>query len=606
MQAKSNPKRRRLVALFATILAIVGAFVLAAKPALAEDVQGTLTITNTVTPSGDTTEFNFTVKVGTDGSAVTYKIDGGTEQSGTTPLSVKLKGGQTLTVSNILISQQGTGVEYEVSEAQVSGWTTKVGDEEKSNVTGTLIASAPAASITFTNTKINVTTKVDKQSITPKSATETAEINDIVTVASGLTAGQKYTVVGTLVDKSNKESVPPEATMEAEANQSGGLEATLTYKNVEVGKYAGKSLVSTVQIKSGDKVIAEHADLDDAAQTVEIAAIPATTGTLTIGKTISTPTTDKAVEKAQVDVDKAEDEASKEIAQDWLDDLTNHRDGNADEKVTGAKDKEFEFTVRLTDAADKDLEGEFSYTGSKEGKVKSGDTIKLKHGESIKIADLPAGAKYEVVEADATNWSCDQEKNTVSGDIKGGEEAKAAFVNTGKGTFTISKTIKAADGYELTDELKNTEFTFTVNVYDKKDVSTRKDVEGEFNYTGSKEGKLKSGDTVTLKDGESITIDVDPGVYVRVSESAKTGWTQSAKNLAGAIYDGKTRTANFTNTYSPYTRSSNSSSSTRSTSSGSTTRAATAKTADPTSIAPLATMAVGTALAAAGAVRRRK
>ena len=303
MQAKSNPKRRRLVALFATILAIVGAFVLAAKPALAEDVQGTLTITNTVTPSGDTTEFNFTVKVGTDGSAVTYKIDGGTEQSGTTPLSVKLKGGQTLTVSNILISQQGTGVEYEVSEAQVSGWTTKVGDEEKSNVTGTLIASAPAASITFTNTKINVTTKVDKQSITPKSATETAEINDIVTVASGLTAGQKYTVVGTLVDKSNKESVPPEATMEAEANQSGGLEATLTYKNVEVGKYAGKSLVSTVQIKSGDKVIAEHADLDDAAQTVEIAAIPATTGTLTIGKTISTPTTDKAVEKAQVDVD---------------------------------------------------------------------------------------------------------------------------------------------------------------------------------------------------------------------------------------------------------------------------------------------------------------
>ena len=482
MQAKSNPKRRRLVALFATILAIVGAFVLAAKPALAEDVQGTLTITNTVTPSGDTTEFNFTVKVGTDGSAVTYKIDGGTEQSGTTPLSVKLKGGQTLTVSNILISQQGTGVEYEVSEAQVSGWTTKVGDEEKSNVTGTLIASAPAASITFTNTKINVTTKVDKQSITPKSATETAEINDIVTVASGLTAGQKYTVVGTLVDKSNKESVPPEATMEAEANQSGGLEATLTYKNVEVGKYAGKSLVSTVQ----------HADLDDAAQTVEIAAIPATTGTLTIGKTISTPTTDKAVEKAQVDVDKAEDEASKEIAQDWLDDLTNHRDGNADEKVTGAKDKEFEFTVRLTDAADKDLEGEFSYTGSKEGKVKSGDTIKLKHGESIKIADLPAGAKYEVVEADATNWSCDQEKNTVSGDIKGGEEAKAAFVNTGKGTFTISKTIKAADGYELTDELKNTEFTFTVNVYDKKDVSTRKDVEGEFNYTAPRRASSRA------------------------------------------------------------------------------------------------------------------
>lgn len=607
MQAKSNPKRRRLVALFATILAIVGVFALATKPALAEDVQGTLTITNTVKPSDDTTEFNFTVKVGTDGSAVKYKIDSGTEQSGTTPLSVKLKGGQTLTVSNIIISEQGTGVNYEVSEAQVSGWTTKVGDEGTYIASGTLTKDARTAEVAFTNTKnpINVTTEVTTEvspkTVSPKSKDEKATISDTVKVASGLEANQTYKVEGSLAEYTSHEEAKT-ATKEVKASATGSLEDTLTYEDVPVGEFAGKKLVSVVKITLNDKEVAVHSDFEDAAQTVTIDALPTT---LTISKTISTPTTDKAIEKAQTDVDKAEDEASKEIAQDWLDDLTNHRDGNTDEKITGAKDKEFEFTVRLTDAADKDLEGEFSYTGSKEGKVKSGDTVKLKHGETIKIADLPAGAKYEVVESDATNWSCDQEKNTVSGDIKGGEEAKAAFTNTGKGTFTISKTIKAGDGYELTDELKNTEFTFTVNVYDKKDVSTRKDVEGEFSYTGSKEGKLKSGDTVTLKDGESITIDVDPGVYVRVSESAKTDWTQSAKNLAGAIYDGKTRTANFTNTYSPYT-SSNSSSSTRSTSSGSTTRAATAKTADLTSIAPLAAMAVGTALAAAGAVRRRK
>ena len=634
MQAKSNPKRIRLAVLFAATLAIVGAFALAARLALADDGdtptdgktpihvnlhggEAMLTVRNVVSSSDNTTEFDFTVKVGDDGSDVTYKIGDGEEQPGKTPLNVKLKGGQTLTVSNIMLGDQGT--DYEVKEAGVAGWATKVGNEEKNSAAGTLTRDELTADVEFTNTKVEVKTRVSPPTIAPSSAGDVKSIDDNVTVESGLGDGT-YTITGSLyctddLDKAVAQAEP----VEAEA-KDGKLEGKLTYKDVKVGNYAGKKLVSFVTVqKKGSEISYSHNDLDDDAQTVTIDALPpATTGTLTISKAISTPTTDKAIENAQADVDKATEDADKEIAQSWLDKLTDHRDGNTDEKVTGAKDKEFEFTVKLTDAEGNGLDGEFSYTGSKEGKIKNGGTVKLKHGESITVADLPAGAKYEVEESDATNWACDQEKNTVSGYVKGGEDSKAAFTNTGKGAFSISKTIKAAKGYELTDELKDTEFTFTVNFYDKQSIYTsdsmksqsRKDVEGEFSYTGSKEGKLKSGDTVTLKGGEKITVEVDPGVYVRVSESAKTDWTQSAKNLAGAIYDGKTITANFTNTYDPAAydtgNGSGSSSSVRSSTTGTTTRAATANTADPAGIAPVATMAVGAAFAAAGAVRRRK
>ena len=209
------------------------------------------------------------------------------------------------------------------------------------------------------------------------------------------------------------------------------------------------------------------------------------------------------------------------------------------------------------------------------------------------------------METEADNWVCDQEKNTVSGEIKEGEDSTAAFVNTGKGSFTVSKSIKGYAYTSHSEEVKNTDFTFTVNFYDRKDQNTRKDLEGEFAYTGDHEGTIKSGETITLKGGEGVTFDVDPGVYVRVSEAAVANWTPSNKNLTGAIYDGKVRTADFTNTYSE-SSSSSSKASTAKTGTTGTTRAATAKTADPTTIAPLAMSALSMALVGAGAVSRRR
>lgn len=61
--------------------------------------------------------------------------------------------------------------------------------------------------------------------------------------------------------------------------------------------------------------------------------------------------------------------------------------------------KEFTFTVTLTDANGKPLEGEYTYTGSKTGTIAGGSAkITLAHNESIQIEDLPKGTKVSVTE----------------------------------------------------------------------------------------------------------------------------------------------------------------------------------------------------------------
>lgn len=61
----------------------------------------------------------------------------------------------------------------------------------------------------------------------------------------------------------------------------------------------------------------------------------------------------------------------------------------------GEEDRAFTFTVTLRNGGGTDLAGSFPYdTGS----LASGDTIQLKHGESITIRDLPIGTLYTVTE----------------------------------------------------------------------------------------------------------------------------------------------------------------------------------------------------------------
>ena len=194
----------------------------------------------------------------------------------------------------------------------------------------------------------------------------------------------------------------------------------------------------------------------------------------------------------------------------------------------GDKDKEFTFKVILIDKHGNPLEDEFFYTGSKEGFIKSGETVKLKHGESITINNLPVETNYEVIELEANS----DRYETVATNNKGiidFDENKVVFTNTkNEGSLTIDKTVGGNSG-EI-----DRYFSFKVILLDK-DGNV---LDGVYNYTGSKTGTIKSGDIIKLKHGESITITGLPvGASYKVIEleANSDGYTTKVTNDNGII-----------------------------------------------------------------------
>lgn len=77
---------------------------------------------------------------------------------------------------------------------------------------------------------------------------------------------------------------------------------------------------------------------------------------------------------------------------------------------SGETDRDFIFTIVLTDENGTPLEGEFAYSGSKSGTIASGGTVTLRHGQSITLDNLPGGTCYQVTETPAEGYD-----TTVSG-----------------------------------------------------------------------------------------------------------------------------------------------------------------------------------------------
>lgn len=101
----------------------------------------------------------------------------------------------------------------------------------------------------------------------------------------------------------------------------------------------------------------------------------------------------------------------------------------------GDKTRRFTFVVEF------DAEGSYSYTGSKKGTIKSGDEIRLAHGESITIHDLPYGTTYKVTEKEANQNGYKTKVGGTSGKIDGAKVA--TFVNT------KSQTPKTGDNSQI-------------------------------------------------------------------------------------------------------------------------------------------------------------
>ena len=200
--------------------------------------------------------------------------------------------------------------------------------------------------------------------------------------------------------------------------------------------------------------------------------------------------------------------------------------------TAGEQDRDFTFKIDLYDEKGSTLGGSFSYTGSKTGTIKSGETVTLKHSESITINELPLGTKYKVTEVEANTNDYVTTSENAEGVIEAGVKT-ATFENSKdikKSNLTIKKVVSGTAGEQDRD------FTFKIDLYDEKGST----LGGSFNYTGSKTGTITSGGTVTLKHNESITIsDVPVGTKYKVTEiEANTDdYVTTSDNPEGTILE---------------------------------------------------------------------
>lgn len=209
--------------------------------------------------------------------------------------------------------------------------------------------------------------------------------------------------------------------------------------------------------------------------------------------------------------------------------------------------RHFDFTVELMDAAGKPLAGEYYFYGTdKSGYIRSGGQIPLHHDESITILGLPAGAKYTVTEAPTDGWYTIPSTRKISGVIEEGEAELAAFINSREdvkqspGHLAISKIVTG----DLGDPAK--EFHFTLTLRDENGNALKE----SYSYAGSKQGKIKSGDTIALKHGERIVIANLPAgtqYIVKELEANQNRYVTTAIDENGWIVSNQTADAIFLN-----------------------------------------------------------
>ncbi|MEY8357209.1 DUF5979 domain-containing protein [Lachnospiraceae bacterium 54-53] len=209
--------------------------------------------------------------------------------------------------------------------------------------------------------------------------------------------------------------------------------------------------------------------------------------------------------------------------------------GNAEENI------KFDFTVTLTKPDGTPDNGEYSYSGTGgDGKISNGGHISLAHGQSITITGLPKDTVYTVTENNDPQNGYIMNSDHVTGNIITNDEQTASFINTKwlPGSLTVSKTVTGSGG----DTKKKFDFTVTFTAA------------GSYSYTGNgvSEGTIRSGDKISLADGESITITGLPdGTEYQVTEADYTAqrYTTASTGDNGTIDTLTTSAAIFTNTY---------------------------------------------------------
>lgn len=201
-----------------------------------------------------------------------------------------------------------------------------------------------------------------------------------------------------------------------------------------------------------------------------------------------------------------------------------------DHKDAGSKDKDGNLTWKLTDVpAGKEGTAQFKVRVTEDAFKSAGASGDISNQASVKVGNNPA-----------------VKTNTTTDEVSDGH-------------LTLSKTVTVAEGITA----PNKAFTFKVLLY-QADGTTP--LAGTFAYTGRPSGtngtyvhgQVKSGDTIVLKAGGSVTVTVPTGAHYEVQEldskgnllTSEDGFTVADKANSKTGTVGKETQVGFTNVYS--------------------------------------------------------
>ncbi|WP_145414542.1 carboxypeptidase regulatory-like domain-containing protein [Paenibacillus xylanexedens] len=210
----------------------------------------------------------------------------------------------------------------------------------------------------------------------------------------------------------------------------------------------------------------------------------------------------------------------------------------------GDKTKEFEYTIHFEETG-KDESYSYMKSDNSTGTIKSGDTFRLKDGETLDISGLPKHLRYTVSQKDYTTdeYMTTPEERYYSEVMKGmDEEAPFTNVRVLKGGLLISNTVKGKE------EDKSKLFKYTVTF-------TGEGSEESYAYEksdGSK-GTIKNGDSFELTDGQTLVVQGLPSSLeytVTQDDYTKDGYVTDPERFVrtGVIPEKKAAEAKFINT----------------------------------------------------------